>query len=70
MMNSYRFKTTEELIAIYADEELRANQADKEHTQALIKKELKRRFNAVINLLDDFQTFVNPECTYNYLLGK
>lgn len=32
MMNSYRFKTTEELIAIYADEELRANQADKEHT--------------------------------------
>lgn len=66
----YRYRTTEELINIYADENARINKEDRELSQNLIKKELKRRFNAVLQLLDDDQTTENPKGTYNYLLGK
>lgn len=66
---NYRLWTTEELIEAYAFESTRDNQKDRETAQTLIKKELKRRFRAVINLLDDEQTVQNPAETYKYLLN-
>lgn len=67
---NYRLWTTEELIDGYAWECRRLNQFDAAHTKALIKNELKRRFNAVIDMLDDEQTAENPHGTYRYLLGE
>lgn len=67
---SYRNKTTEELVRAYADEADRISKEDAEITRTLIKKELKRRFNAFVRLLDDEQTEANPAGTYNYLLGR
>lgn len=66
----YRLWTTQELIEAYAFESTRINQLDKEVAQKAIKKELKRRFNATILLLDDSQTTYNPEGTFKYLLGE
>ena len=66
----YILWTTEELIEGYAWEADRINQKDREITQRLIKKELKRRFNATIRLLDDEQTVRNPKGTYRYLLNE
>ena len=66
----YRLWTTEELIEAYAWEAGRINQEDREISQRLIKKELKRRFAATIRLLDDEQTVHNPKGTYRYLIGE
>lgn len=66
---NYRLWTTEELIEAYAFESTRINQKDRETAQAAIKKELRRRFNATIKLLDDEQTVKNPTGTYKYLLN-
>ena len=66
----YRLWTTEELIEAYAFEAGRINQQDREITQRLIKKELKRRFEATLRLLDDEQTTENPHGTYRYLLNE
>ena len=66
----YRLWTTEELIEGYAWEADRINQRDREITQGLIKRELKRRFAATIRLLDDEQTTANWRGTYRYLLGE
>ena len=66
----YRLWTTEELIETYAWEAGRINQEDREISQRLIKKELKRRFAATIRLLDDEQTVQNPKGTYRYLIGE
>lgn len=66
----YRLWTTQELIEAYAFESTRINQLDKEVAQKAIKKELRRRFNATILLLDDSQTTYNPEGTFKYLLGE
>ena len=66
----YRLWTTEELIEAYADEAGRINQKDREITQRLIKKELKRRFDATLRLLDDEQTVENPHGTFRYLLNE
>ena len=66
----YRLWTTEELIEAYAFEAKRINQKDRETAQKEIKKELKRRFNATLLLLDDKQTEYNPSGTYRYLLGE
>lgn len=66
---NYRLWTTEELIEAYAEESKRINREDAEHTKKLIKAELKRRFAATINLLDDEQTQQNPTGTYLYLLN-
>lgn len=66
----YRLWTTQELIEAYAFESTRINQLDKEVAQKAIKKELKRRFNATILLLDDSQTTYNPEGTFKYLIGE
>ena len=66
----YRLWTTEELIEAYAFETKRINQKDREDTQRLIKKELKRRFDATLRLLDDEQTTENPKGTYRYLLNE
>ena len=66
----YRLWTTEELIEAYAWEAGRINQEDREISQRLIKKGLKRRFAATIRLLDDEQTVQNPKGTYRYLIGE
>ena len=66
----YRLWTTEELIEAYAWEAGRINQEDREISQRLIKKELKRRLAATIRLLDDEQTIQNPKGTYRYLIGE
>ena len=67
---NYRLWTTEELIEGYAWEVGRINQKDRETTQRLIKKELRRRFNATLRLLDDEQTVQNPKGTYRHLLNE
>jgi hypothetical protein len=66
----YRLWTTEELIEAYAFGAGRINQQDRETTQRLIRKELKRRFDATLRLLDDEQTTQNPKGTYRYLLNE
>ena len=67
---NYRLWTTEELIEAYAFEAGRTNKKDREQTQRLIKRELKRRFDATLRLLDDEQTTDNPKGTYRYLLNE
>ena len=67
--NFYRMKTTEELINIYAFENTRINDSDREQTQKSIKRELRARFESTIKLLDDDQTTQNPKGTFNYLLN-
>lgn len=66
---NYRLYTTGELIEAYAFESRRINEKDKEIAQKAIRKELKRRFNATLRLLDDEQTVQNPTGTYRYLLN-
>lgn len=66
----YRLWTTEELIEAYAFEAKRINRLDRENTQRQIKRELKRRFDATIRLLDDEQTTENPKGTYRFLLNE
>ena len=66
----YRAWTTQELIEGYAFEAGRINQKDRETAQRGIKRELKRRFDATLRLLDDEQTTKNPEGTYRYLLNE
>jgi hypothetical protein len=66
----YRLWTTEELIEAYAFEAGRRDQRNREITQREIKKELKRRFDATIRLLDDEQTVENPKGTFRYLLNE
>ena len=65
----YRLWTTQELIEAYAFEAGRINHRDRETAQRLIRKELKRRFDATLRLLDDPQTSENPKGTYRYLLN-
>ena len=67
---NYRLWTTQELIEAYAWEAGRINQEDRKRTQKLIKKEMRRRFNATIQILDDEQTVENPQGTYRYLIGE
>ena len=57
-------------IEAYAWEAKRYNQKDRETAQRLIKKELKRRFDATLRLLDDEQTTENWKGTYRYLLNE
>ena len=66
---NYRLYTTEELIETYAFESSRICKMDRENAQKAIKKELKRRFNATLKLLDDEQTVQTPAGTYRYLLN-
>ena len=67
--NFYRMKTTEELINMYAFENTRINNSDREQTQKSIKSELRARFESTIKLLDDDQTTQNPKGTFNYLFN-
>ena len=69
-MDGYRNRSTEKLVKLYADEADRVNREDAERTKTLIRKELRRRFNAFMELLDDDQTKANPMATFSYLLGK
>ncbi len=66
----YRLWTTEELIEAYAWEAKRINQKDRETAQRQIRKELKRRFDATLRLLDDEHSTQNPKGTYRYLLNE
>ena len=66
----YRTMTTKRLFAIYLNEFDRKNKADAEITQNLIKKELQRRFNATLNILDDVEQSRNAISVLNYLLGE
>jgi hypothetical protein len=66
----YRLWTTEELIEAYAFEAGRRDLRNREITQREIKKELKRRFDATLRLLDDEQTVENPKGTFRYLLNE
>jgi hypothetical protein len=66
----YRLWTTEELIEAYAFEAGRRDQRNREITQREIKKELKRRFDATLRLLDDEQTVENPKGTFRFLLNE
>ena len=66
----YRLWTTEELIDAYAWEAKRISQKDREIAQRSIKRELKRRFDSTLRLLDDEQTTKNPKGTYRYLLNE
>ena len=66
----YRLWTTEELIEGYAFEAGRRDQRNREITQREIKKELKRRFDATLRLLDDEQTVENPKGTFRFLLNE
>ena len=66
----YQAWTTRELIDEYAWEAGRINRAEREQTQRLIRKELKRRFDATLRLLDDPQTARNPGGTFRYLLNE
>ncbi len=61
---------TEELIEAYAWEAKRINKEDREMAKRGIKRELKRRFDATLRLLDDEQTTDNPKGTYRYLLNE
>ena len=65
----YRLWTTEELIEAYAWEATRGNQKEREEARHLLRKELRRRFDATLRLLDDEQTIQNPKGTYRYLLN-
>ena len=66
----YRALSTEELIEAYAFEAKRINQKEREAAQRSIKRELKRRFDATLRLLDDGQTTANPKGTLRYLLNE
>jgi hypothetical protein len=66
----YRLWTTEEMIEAYAFEAGRRDMRNREITQRQIKKELKRRFDATLRLLDDEQTVENPKGTFRYLLNE
>ena len=67
-MDYLRKKTTEQLVELYAFEQGRINEDDKRQTQARIKNELKRRFNVMMELMDDKQTIANPKSTYKRLI--
>ena len=67
---NHRLWTTQELIEAYAFEAKRINQRDRETAQRQIKRELKRRFDATLKLLDDEQTTENPNGTFRYLLNE
>lgn len=68
MADYLREKTTEQLIYMYAWEYNRLNRRDRELAHKAIKKELRRRFNTMMNLLDDWQTDANPRGTYDRLI--
>jgi hypothetical protein len=66
----YRLWTTEELIEAYAFEAKRINQKDRKLAQREIRRDLKRRFDATLRLLDDDQTTKDWKGTYRYLLNE
>ena len=72
MMNEYITRTTDDLIKTYAwiNKRCVADQTDINKVKLLIKAELRRRFNAVFEFLDDGQNDDNPEGTLRYLLGE
>ena len=72
MMNEYITRTTDDLIKTYAwiNKRCVADQTDINKAKLLIKAELRRRFNAVFEFLDDGQNDDNPEGTLRYMLGE
>ncbi len=70
MIEKYRCYATEELISIYTWEANRVNKDDANITRALIKKELKRRFAAVLEMMDEEESDENAHGIYRYLIGE
>lgn len=65
-MNKYMTYTAAKLIDAYCFEHDRINQEDKETTQRLIKQELRRRFETMLDLMDIPQLADSPEQMYQY----
>lgn len=65
-MNHYITKTASQLIDAYCFEHDRINEEDKAITQRLIKKELTRRFNVMMAMLDYPELADHPEQIYEY----
>lgn len=70
MGTTYLTKTAAQLVEAYCDEHDRINQEDKEITQRLIKKELTRRFNTMMKLLDQPELADHPEQIYKYFTNE
>lgn len=66
MMNPYTTKTAAKLIDTYCFEHGRICQEDKEITQRLIKEELRRRFETMMQMLDYPELADRPEQIYEY----
>lgn len=66
MNTTYLTKTASQLVDAYCFEHGRINQSDKRITQQLIKKELHRRFDAMMQMLDCPELADHPERIYEY----
>lgn len=62
----YLTKTFSQLVDAYCFEHGRINQEDKEITQKHIKKELQKRFKAMLAMLDDPALADHPEQIEQY----
>lgn len=67
---NYYTASTKKLVEAYAFEAGRINEHDREITQGEIRKELERRWEQFINMLDDEQTRENPDGTYQILVRE
>lgn len=67
---NYYTASTKQLVEAYAWEAGRINDHDREITQGEIRKELERRWEQFINMLDDEQTRENPDGTYQILVRE
>lgn len=66
MNTTYLTMTAAQLVDAYCFEHGRINQQDKETTQRLIKKEMRRRFEAMMKMLDYPELADHPEQIYEY----
>lgn len=66
METRYLSKTAAQLIDAYCFEHGRINEEDRKTTQRLIKKELRRRFDTMLKLMDEPDLANHPEQLYEY----
>ena len=64
--NRYMTKTAAQLVDAYCFEHGRDCKEDTETTQRLIKKELRRRFDAMLKMMDEPMLADHPERIYEY----
>ena len=65
-MNKYQTYTAAKLIEIYCEEHKRINREDAEITQCLVKWELRRRFETMLDLMDCKELADKPEGFWKY----